>query len=68
VGSNLPCEPNQPCERKGKMELSVDTTKLPGGSATATVIVQGLGTDQQQVINVSVTSVTRLGAPGITRN
>ena len=68
VGANLPCEGDNPCERKGKMEFSVDVTKLPGGSATATVIVQGLGTNQERVINVSVTAVTRVGAPGITRN
>jgi hypothetical protein len=68
VGGNLPCEPDKPCERKGKMEFSVDVSKMPAGSNTATVIVQGLGTDQQQVINVSVSQVSRLGAPGITRN
>jgi hypothetical protein len=68
VGANLPCEPDAPCERKGKMELSVDTTKLPGGTTTGQIVVQALGTDQQRVINVTVTSVTRLGAPGIRRD
>lgn len=68
VGENLPCDPGKPCERIGKIELSVDTTKLPAGTRTAQVIVQGLGTDQQMVVNVEVTQVTRLGAPGIRRN
>ncbi|MGE0060379.1 MAG: hypothetical protein AB7T32_20560, partial [Dehalococcoidia bacterium] len=68
VGAELPCDSGAPCERKGKMELSVDTSKLPAGTTTAQVIVQGLGTDQQQVINVTVKQITRLGAPGIRRD
>jgi hypothetical protein len=68
VGSDLPCEDDTPCERKGKMELSVDTSKLPAGTTSGQIVVQGLGTDQQQVINVTVSQVTRLGAPGIRRN
>jgi hypothetical protein len=68
VGSDLPCEDGTPCERKGKMELSVDTSKLPAGTTSGQIVVQGLGTDQQQVINVTVSQVTRLGAPGIRRN
>lgn len=68
VGDNLPCEEGKPCPRKGKIELSVDASKLPAGTSSAQVIVQGLGTDQQQVINVQVTRVVRLGAPGIRRD
>ncbi len=68
VGAELPCDNGAPCERKGKMELSVDTTKLPAGTTTAQIIVQALGTDQQQVINVTVKQITRLGAPGIRRD
>jgi hypothetical protein len=50
------------------MQLSVDTSKLPAGTTSGQIVVQGLGTDQQQTINVTVTQITRLGAPGIRRN
>jgi hypothetical protein len=68
VGSNLPCEDDSPCDRDGEMQLSVDTSKLPAGTTSGQIVVQGLGTDQQQTINVTVTQITRLGAPGIRRN
>jgi hypothetical protein len=68
VGSNLQCEPGKPCDRKGKIELSVDLTKLPAGTQNATVVVRGLGTDQTQTINVRVVQLVRLGAPGVRRN
>lgn len=68
VGSNLPCAPSAPCDRLGHMEISVDPLRAPAGLRNATVTLRALGTDQQVVINVEVSQVIRLGAPGITRN
>jgi hypothetical protein len=68
VGGNLPCAPNVPCERSGRLEISVDATRAPPGRQQAAVRLQALGTSQAVTINVDVSQVTRLGAPGVIRN
>jgi hypothetical protein len=68
VGSDLPCEDDVPCDRTGKLQMSIDQSKLPSGHSTATVTVQGLGTDQTQTIKVEAYQAIRMGAPGVTRN
>ncbi len=68
VGSNLPCADNVPCDRTGKLQMSIDPSKMPSGSATATVTVQGLGTNETQTIKVEAYQAIRLGVPGVTRN
>ena len=68
VGSNLPCARGSPCDRVGHMEISVDPVRAPAGLRNATVTLRALGTQEVVVINVQVSQVIRLGAPGITRN
>ena len=68
VGTDMKCESTSPCDRVGHMEVSIDATKIPAGARNATITVQGLGTSQSVVINVQVSQVVRLGAPGITSN
>jgi hypothetical protein len=68
VGTDRPCAPDVPCDRTGQMEITVDANKAPPGRSRATITVQALGTNQQQVINVEVAQVIRIGVPGVTRN
>lgn len=68
VGPNLPCTPNAPCDRNGRLEISVDSTKAPPGRQQVAVRLQALGTAQAVTINVEVSPVVRLGAPGVIRN
>jgi hypothetical protein len=68
VGTDLKCETASPCDRAGHLEVSVDPSKVPAGARSASITVQGLGTSQSLVINVQVSQVVRLGAPGITSN
>ena len=68
VGEDLPCEPGAPCERAGRLEISVDASQAPPGKQTASVRVQALGTNQTMIIRVEISQVIRLGVPGVTRN
>jgi hypothetical protein len=68
AGQSLPCNPGKPCDRTTELQISVDPSRAPPGTRTGAVRLQALGTNQQVIINVSVTTVTRLGAPGVTRN
>jgi len=68
VGSDLPCAPESPCDRPGRMQISVDSSKAPAGKRTVQVTVQALGMPGSIVINVEVAQVVRLGAPGISKN
>jgi hypothetical protein len=68
VGGELPCAPNTPCERAGRMEISVDVTKVPPGRRTASIRVYAMGTDQFMDVKVDVVPVIRVGVPGITKN
>lgn len=68
IGPDLPCDPNAPCVRSSTIQISVDASRAPPGHHTATVQVQALGTAQMTTINVDVSQVIRLGAPGVLRN
>ena len=68
VGEDLPCQFDVPCDRAGHLVFSVDSSQMPEGTYTATILVQALGTDQTQVITVTVAPLIRLGVPGIVRN
>ncbi len=68
VGDDLPCEFEAPCDRVGHLIFSVDSSLMPEGVFTATILVQALGTDQTQVITITVARIIRLGVPGILRN
>ncbi len=62
VGGDLPCNPTNPCDRLGHMEVSVDSTKAPAGNQTATIQVKALGSNQVQSVNVNVVQVQRINA------
>jgi hypothetical protein len=66
-GAALPCDQGAPCDRQGRLEISIDTTRAPPTARSATVKVQALGTNQTFTINVEVSRVIRLGVPGVTK-
>jgi hypothetical protein len=68
VGLDYECNPGVDCDRAGHLEITVDPSELPAGVTEGKIVLQGLGTTQQEVITVRVNRVMRLGAPGITRN
>ena len=68
VGDELPCEPDAPCERAGRLKISVDASLAPLGKHSATIRVQALGTNQARLIRVEISQIIRVGVPGITRN
>ncbi|HXH23302.1 MAG TPA: hypothetical protein VNN10_14860 [Dehalococcoidia bacterium] len=68
VGPNLPCAPQAPCDRNGKLEVTVDASRAPPGRRTAAIRIQALGTGQSFIVTVEVSQVIRLGVPGITRH
>jgi hypothetical protein len=68
VGLDYACNPGAPCDRAGHMEITVDPEQLPAGVTEGQIVLQALGTTQMQVINVHVSRVMRLGAPGVTSN
>jgi hypothetical protein len=68
VGPDLRCQPNVPCDRDDRLEISVDATKAPPGSRTAFVEVRSLSTNDVIRIRVDVSIVIRIGAPGVVRN
>jgi hypothetical protein len=68
VGADLPCETGVPCERMGKLEVSIDATRAPPGSHKVVVRIQALGTNQVALVNVEVSQVVRIGAPGVVKN
>jgi hypothetical protein len=68
VGDDLDCARDAPCERKARLEVSVDVSKVPSGRRSATVRVHTLGTNDYVEIKVDATQVRRLGVPGVTRN
>ena len=65
VGTDLPCAVPSQCDRTGHLQISIDTTKAPPGHQTATVTIQALGTNQQSVVNVDISQVSRMGVPGV---
>lgn len=68
VGLDYECNPGVDCDRAGHLEVTVDPSLLPAGVTEGQIVLQALGTSQQQVITVRVDRVMRLGAPGITSN
>ncbi|MPZ49001.1 MAG: hypothetical protein GEU75_06775 [Dehalococcoidia bacterium] len=68
VGDDLPCERGAPCDRVGKLEISVDVSKVPSGRRSGAVTVHMLGSDEEIEIKVDATQVQRVGVPGVTRN
>jgi hypothetical protein len=68
VGSDLPCAPESPCQRPGRLQISVDAAKAPPGKRNVQVTVMSLGMPGSVVINVEVSQVIRLGVPGVTKN
>jgi hypothetical protein len=68
AANDLPCERDAPCERATELQISVDPSRAPPGRRVAAVRVQALGTNQSAIIAVEVTNVSRIGAPGVTRN
>ena len=68
VGDNLPCANGAPCDRVGKLEISINPSKVPSGKRSGTVTVQMLGSNEKIEIKVDATQVTRVGVPGVTRN
>ena len=68
VGGELPCNPGNPCDRVGHMQLSIDASKAPPGRHQVTVLIRALGSSQTAAVNVDVVQVVRLGIPGVNRN
>ncbi len=68
VGEELPCERDAPCNRVGRISITVDASQAPPGARTASIRVQALGTDQSMIIEVEISKVIRLGVPGVTRH
>ncbi len=68
VGLDYECNQGVDCDRAGHLEITVDPSQLPAGVTEGQIVLQALGTTQQQVVNVRVNRVMRLGAPGITSN
>jgi hypothetical protein len=68
LGPDLPCDPNAPCARTARLEVSVDATRAPTGKRTVPIRVRVLGTPQETVVNVEVSIIVRIGAPGVTKN
>lgn len=68
VGGDLPCAPNVPCDRAGRIDISVDPSRAPPGRRSGAVRIQALGSEQAIVVNVEVSPVVRIGVPGVTRD
>lgn len=68
VGLDYECNPGAACDRAGHIEVTVDPELMPPGVTEGRIVLQALGTDQQQVIKVDVDRTMRLGAPGGTGN
>ena len=68
VGEDLPCDRASPCDRTGRLEISVDASKMPAGRRAASVTVYMLGSGEKLEIKVDATQVLRVGVPGVTRN
>jgi hypothetical protein len=68
VGEELPCERDAPCNRVGRLSITVDASQAPPGARTASIRVQALGTHQSMIIEVEISKVIRLGVPGVTRH
>jgi hypothetical protein len=66
-GPDLPCDTNEKCDLAGKLEISIDGTKVPPGTHKVAIRVQALGTNQVVILNLEVKQVVRIGAPGVVK-
>jgi len=68
VGPDLPCSAGAPCEREAKLTLTINPSALPKGTQTAEVRILSPASDETQTIKVTVASLMKLGAPGLTKS
>jgi hypothetical protein len=57
VGDDLLCELDAPCDRRGRLAISVDVATAPPGARTAQVKVISLTTDETRTINVQISQL-----------
>jgi hypothetical protein len=57
VGDDLLCELDAPCDRRGRLAISVDVATAPPGARTAQVKVVSLTTDETRTINVQISQL-----------
>jgi hypothetical protein len=62
VGLDYECNPGVDCDRAGHMQIKIDPAELPKGVTEGQIVIQALGTDQQQVITVNANEVSRIHA------
>ncbi len=68
LGDDVICTAGAPCERDGKLTLSVNPAQIPKGGGQATVTIWSPQTDEKHVVNVSASSGGMTGIPGVTRS
>ena len=67
VGPDLDCSAGAPCDRAAKLTLTVNPSLLSKGTQTATVRVVSPASNETQTIRVTIASILKIGAPGVTK-
>ena len=67
VGPDLDCSAGAPCDRAAKLTLTVNPSLLSKGTQTATVRIVSPASNETQTIRVTIASILKIGAPGVTK-